>query len=212
MADNFKPQYGLCEAVLSCDGNCLALDNPDQMSHLISELTGDCYTRLMLSAGVGFSEYTVTAGSGKLILSPTPTTKFAKGDKVWFECCSKDNLKDLMDCIEEEADEEENPEDEMPCIEGYKWNAEKGCYEAEKEDLVIYNCGQKITIKCVQYETENLPPTQTPPDGTFNSITFQDGKVIGATKVDTPLSSGCCCSKCCSDGECADNVNNAGET
>lgn len=214
MAKNFNAFYGLCSSVLTLDGNCLVLDNPDQMADLLNQLEGDGYTRLMLSTGVGFEEFTVTSAGGKLILSPTPVTKFDKGDSVWFECCSQDNLKDIMACIEEDEDDDgSSDDDEMPCIEGYTWSAEDQCYKPDKEPLVIYDCGKKYTLQNVQYTCETLPPTQTPPDGTFNSFTIQDGKIVAATKVDPPLAGGCCggCSKCCGDGECADNVNNAGE-
>ena len=214
MTDKFCPAHGLCTKVKTLAGNVLTLADDAVEADLcdqLSEVTGK-YTRLMLSTGVGFSEFKVTCVGGCLKLSPSPTSTFLPGDKVWYESCSKANIADLMACITEE----EAAEDAVDFkIAGYVLETNddgEKCWviDPDTKQSVTFQVGKQV-ITIAGNGCPSVAPAEAgtfPEDGTYQyaTVTTQGCQVVALANGTKPVcgSCGCCC------GDKAEEVTTAG--
>jgi len=200
----FCPFYGVCTSVKTVEGNVLVLGESDIEADMCEQLSASPgkYTRLMLSVGVGFEEFTVTCANGCLKLSPTPSTSFVPGDPVWFESCSAANIKDMINCLDEDGEIDADP---LPKIEGYNavQNVETGewCYELDnpKEPISFVVGKQQVSMDVSGCWTSSAAPAGTVLESgeyTYATITVDNNcNIIGIKNGMKPACSSCggCC-------------------
>lgn len=217
MTDKFCPMYGLCSSVKTITGNQLTLADSDVEDDLCEQLEASAgkYTRLMLSTGVGYSEFKVTCVGGCLKLSPTPATQFIAGDAVWYESCSKDNIADLQACLAEEAATEAAGSGLK--IAGFVLEVDENgnsCYvvdPATKESVTFQVGKQVITIDGTGCPTSKPAEAGTYLEpGEYPYATVTVGSNCAATGIKEGVKPVCSTCGCCSNGVKAEEVTSAG--
>lgn len=214
---NFAQCTDCARAFKTLNGNVLTLDDPFIEADLCENLNQapGKYTRLMISTGVGFEEFTVMCVGNCIKLSPAPSTVFNAGDPVWFESCSKANIKDTINCLE---DEDEIDTQSGFKIEGYVLTTDDDgneCWVVDPalKEVVKFQVGKQIiTIDGTGCATASDAPVGTyPTPGVYEYPTVtvtgdcQYGSIQNGTK---PVCS--CCGGCCGDKEKTGEVTNAG--
>ena len=220
MSANFIPMHGLCDTIKTIAGNQLTLTNNSAEMDLCAKLSADPdnYTRLMLSVGVGYEEFKVTCQSNCLKLSPEPTG-FASGDKLWYESCSKDNIADLMACIEEDTADPDDPTDPLESlgfkIEGYKVEINEDgekCLVPVKEPVKFQVGKEVVSIDSAGCASVSAADVATyPNEGTYQyaTITIDNcGRIVSVSENTAPVSS---CTGCCASAKTSE-VTSAGVT
>lgn len=209
--------YGLCGAVKTLVDSTLTLASSTQQFDLCATLTESPgkYTRLMLSTGVGYEEFTVTCVGGCLKLSPEPRAAFASGDKVWYESCSAANIEDTIKCLNEEGDVDT---DTTLKIDGMVREVDEDgnvCYvpDPELKKPVTFQVGKDL----ITIDGNGCPSTEGAPSGTvltpgeypYATVIVGENCQITGVRVGTkPVCGSCGC--CCGDSKSTEAITEAG--
>lgn len=213
---DFCPLHDVCDKIKAIDGTKVTFMNPAVEARICAELTAGKYTRLMISAGVGFEEFKVTCANNCVMLDSEPFTKFSSGDTIWYESCSKANLADLMACINEEAAAETEADSSFKILGFVKQIDNDGaeCWvpdPANKQGVEFQVGKQIIKIDGTGCATSTDAPVGSyPTEGVFTNATV----TIGANCLPTGLKDGvkpvCNCNGCCCGTKDTEAITDAG--